>query len=335
VDAKALVCDENRRFTLADAILPDPGDSDILIRTLYSGVSVGTEFALIRNKLSWGPYPICTGYQAVGVIERTGSGVQGFEAGQVVYYRHNRRIQLRDGPRVSGVSGTHCSHALVDMGGNPQVAPLPDGVAEDAGSLFVMPSVGLHGVDMANPRTGETVLVYGAGLIGLGVVAAASHRGAEVIAADLQPRRLAAARRLGADHVIDVSRQKAEEEVKTLAPQGADVVFECTGLPECIDAAIALCRTRGTFVLQGNYGADAISWHFLPAHGRQLRMLFPCDDGGPACRRAVMKNMAAGVLKWEVTLTHRVEAADAARFYADVNADEVEGLVGAVIHWSS
>ncbi len=332
--ARALVCDHNQQFTLTDVILPDPGDNDVLIRALYSGVSVGTEFALIRNKLSWGPYPICTGYQGVGVIEQAGSHVAGFEAGQTVYYRHNRRIQLPDGRRVSGVSGVHCSRALVDMGGDPQVAPLPDGVAEDAGSLFVMPSVGLHGVDMANPRTGEAVLVYGAGLIGLGVVAAASYRGAVVIAVDVQPRRLAAAGELGADHVIDAGRQDVGAELKAVAPQGADVVFECTGLPECIDTAIALCRDHGTFVLQGNYGARPISWHFLPAHGRQLKMLFPCDDGGPACRRAVMKNMAAGALKWEVTLTHRVEAADAARFYADLNANEVKDLVGAVIHWS-
>lgn len=46
----------------------DPTDNQILVRTMYSGVSVGTEFAVIRGKLDWGPFSVCTGYQATGVV---------------------------------------------------------------------------------------------------------------------------------------------------------------------------------------------------------------------------------------------------------------------------
>ena len=67
--ATALICDEKQRFHQADVNLADPAPDTVVIRALYTGVSIGTEFALIRNKLSWGPYPLCTGYQGVGVIE--------------------------------------------------------------------------------------------------------------------------------------------------------------------------------------------------------------------------------------------------------------------------
>lgn len=55
---KALMCDEKQDFSIRDIILKDLGSDEVLIRTAYSGVSIGTEFALIRNKISWGPYPL-------------------------------------------------------------------------------------------------------------------------------------------------------------------------------------------------------------------------------------------------------------------------------------
>jgi 2-desacetyl-2-hydroxyethyl bacteriochlorophyllide A dehydrogenase len=335
VEAKALVCDEQQTFTYADVVLPDTGPEEVLVRALYSGVSIGTEFALIRGKLSWGPYPICTGYQAVGIVEEVGAGVERFKPGDKVYYRGNRRIALLDGQKVSGVSGAHCSHALVDVRSAQSPEHMPEGVADDVGSLFVMPAVGLLGVDKANVRMGDTIVVYGVGLIGLGNVAFCSQRGAVVIAIDLDRRRLEIARKLGADYLIDASTADAAQEVERIVPGGADVVFEATGIPACIDTAFKLCRSFGKFVYQGNYGAAPISFHFLVPHLKQLTTFFPCGDGQEPCRRAVLKNMALGVLQWEHTLTHWIEAQDSADFYTAINQGEAQDVVGAVIHWSS
>ena len=313
--------------------LPDPAPDQVAIRTHYSGVSIGTEFALIRGKLSWGPYPLCTGYQGTGVIEAVGSEVEGLSVGDEVYYRGNDGMALADGTSVSCVSGAHCSHAVTRPHTTHGVAKMVPGAPLDVASLFVMPAVGLYGVDMSNPRMGDTVVVHGVGQIGLGVVAACAHRGCTVIAVDLLEQRLAVARQLGADHLVDGSTQDVAAAVKALAPQGADVVFECTGLPQCIDPAIALCRTFGKFVWQGNYGAAPLSMHFLPPHGRRLQMFFPCDDGFQPCRRAVIKNMAMGALQWEKCITHRVSAGEAPALYQQINEGSDPGIVGAVINW--
>ncbi|MYF75220.1 MAG: zinc-binding dehydrogenase [Gemmatimonadetes bacterium] len=205
---------------------------------------------------------------------------------------------------------------------------MPADVDEAAASLFVMPAVGLNGVDMANPRMGDRVVVYGCGLVGLGVVAACSHRGCEVIAIDLEANRLDIAQKLGADHLI----QDAEA-IRDIAPDGADVVFECTGIPACIDPAIALCRTHGTFILQGNYGRHPISYNFLPPHGKRLTMYYPCNDGEAPCRRAVIKNMGTGVLPWHHTITHEVASSDAPGLYRDILNGEDKNIIGAVIRW--
>ena len=334
MEAKALVCDEQQRFSLEDVVLPDPAPERMVVRTLYSGVSIGTEFALVRNKISWGPYPICTGYQGVGVIEQVGDRVEGFSVGDKVYYRDNQSMTFPDGRAVSPVAGTHCSHAVIDPDKTHGVALVPEGVREDAASLFVMPAVGLYGVDMANPRMGETVLVYGVGMIGLGVVAACAHRGCMVIAVDLDDARLELAESLGADHLINGSSQDVPAEVNRLAPAGADAVFESTGIPASIDDAIALCKPQGTFVWEGNYGEAPVSMHFLPPHGKRLTMFFPCDDGLAPCRRAVLKNMALGALPWDRVITHRVAPTDAPDLFDRINKGQANDVIGAVIRWS-
>jgi 2-desacetyl-2-hydroxyethyl bacteriochlorophyllide A dehydrogenase len=299
-------------------------------------VSIGTEFALIRNKLSWGPYPLCTGYMATGIIKAVGSDVGGLEVSDRVYCRGNNTnvMSLADGTEVSCVSGAHCSHIVARAHTSHGVEKLPDGVPMDVASMFVMPAVGLYGVDMANPRMGQAVVVFGTGLIGLGVVAACAHRGCTVIAVDLDAKRLAVAQALGADYAIDASTQDVNATVREIAPEGADVVFECTGIPTCLDLAIPLCRPYGSFVWQGNYGAAPVSLHFLPPHGRRLQMFFPCDDGLQPCRRAVLKNMAMGALAWEKTITHRVDYAEAPAMYARIQAGD-KSILGMVLRWEA
>lgn len=333
MQAQAIICDEQQNFTYADVVLPEPSPDQIVVRAHYSGVSIGTEFALIRNKISWGPYPLCTGYMAVGTVEYAGKNVSDFQTGDKVYYRDNKTLHLADGQKVSAVTGTHCSLALIDPNNTHGVALLPVGVNEEAASMYVMPAVGLNGVDMANPRMGEIVVVFGAGLIGLGVVAACSQRGCVVVAIDLENRRLDVAQQFGADYVINSKTQNAQEALKQIAPAGADVVFEATGIPACIDPAMALCKTHGKFVYQGNYGAAPISYHFLPPHGKRLTAFYPCDDGLAPCRRAVIKNMAMGALPWERTITHRVQAADAPALFTAINQGK-DDILGAIIQWA-
>ncbi len=334
--AKALICDENQNFSYADVTLPDPGPKHLLIRALYSGVSIGTEFALIRNKISGREYPLCTGYQGVGVVEHAGENVNAFKVGDKVYYRDNREgMQLSDGTEVSAVTGVHCSVALVNPQTTHGLELLPEDVPDDAASLFVMPAVGLNGVDMANPRMGDVVAVYGAGLVGLGVIAACSHRGCVVVAVDLEQNRLKIAQKLGADYLINGAAQNVMEELEKIAPEGADVVFESTGVPACIDPAIELCKMYGKFVLQGHYGTAPLSYQFAPPHGKRLTMFYPCDDGFAPCRRAVLKNMATGVLPWHHTITHRVESEESPTLYNTINKGNAKEVVGAVIRWSA
>ena len=102
-------------------------------------------------------------------------------------------------------------------------------------------------------------------------------------------------------------------------------------MPPCTDQADC-----GPFVpdVPGNYGAEPISMQFLPAHGRKLQMFFPCDDGLVPCRRAVIKNMISGALRWDRTISHHINAADSPEFFDATNKGLTEALMCAVVHWS-
>jgi 2-desacetyl-2-hydroxyethyl bacteriochlorophyllide A dehydrogenase len=333
--SSALICTDQQQFSLQQFDIPRLAPTNVLVRCLRSGVSVGTEFAVIRQKINYGPFPICTGYQAVGIVEDIGADVSKFEVGDKVYYRRSFLRMNHDGLPVTSCSGAHSSHAL--MPEDSEVELLPEGVDEATGALFVMPAVGYNAVDMAGVQMGDVVAFHAVGLIGLGALVAARLRGAVTIAIDLSPRRLEMAREMGAEHVINAGELSPDEviaRVDEIQPGGADVVFEGSGIPSCLDLAFPLARRRGKFVFLGHYGKEPVSFNYLVPHAKQLTAFFPCNDGLAPCREAVLRNIATGAIPWHKTITHRVDASEAPELYAMINRNELPELSGAVIRWS-
>lgn len=333
MQATALVCDSDMTFTLKTVNLPELASDQIMLKTAYSGVSIGTEFALIRNKISWGPFPIVTGYMATGIVEQVGNQVTDVNVGDKVFVRGNSPMTLTDGTAISPVAGTHCSHIITTVGGTHGAGILPAGAPMQEASMFVMPAVGYYGTDMSQPKLEDTVVVFGCGLIGQGVIAACSLRGCKVIAIDVQDRQLEMAKVMGADVLINGATTDALTELEKICPGGADVVFECTGVGALVDKAITLCKRDGKFVWQGNYGQAPISFKFLVPHGKRLKTYFPCDDGYLPFRKAVIKHMTQGVLPWDKMITHRIKAAQGPALYDRINKGDKD-IIGATMDWS-
>ncbi|HTW10156.1 MAG TPA: zinc-binding alcohol dehydrogenase [Acidimicrobiales bacterium] len=336
----ALVAEPDGVFRLADVVTAPLGRDDIAVRTLWSGVSIGTEFAVLTGKLDWGSFPLVTGYMATGVVSAVGRDVTGFAIGDTVYYRRNASLQLRGtGAALNCRSGTHSSVAVLNPSGDHGADIVPAGVSAETASLFVMPAVGLYGVDMAYVGVGATVAVIGLGMIGLGVVSAAVRRGAVVIGIDPRPECRALAETFGAVATLSTDEEGSADRITEVAEKcggtGADFVFEATGRPECIDAGIQMCRPFGCFVWQGNYGDGPASFEFLEAHRRRLRMVFPCDDGYRAYRRASLQAVASGAMPWGEVITHRIPYEEMPGFYRDIFDGKAPSVIGAVINWQS
>ncbi len=146
MNARALICDEKQSFAIEDVILKEPASDQIAIRTRYSGVSIGTEFAFVRSKILRGSFPLCTGYMGTGVVETVGADIDNFVVGDKVYFRGNDSMSMADGTSVNCVSGAHSSHIVTRPNTNHGVDHMIAGAAMDVACMFVMPAVGLYGV---------------------------------------------------------------------------------------------------------------------------------------------------------------------------------------------
>lgn len=329
---QALIATQDRKFALESFPAPDLKPDEVRIQTLFSGVSVGTEFMVIQGYLDWGPFPVCTGYQATGKVVEIGSAVHRFQVGDVVYYRQNFIPFTWQDQAVNSCSGTHASMAVVPQ--DSEIELLPAGVSPAAGSMFVMPSVGYNAVNMAGIQMNDLVVMQGLGLIGTGAMLAARLRGAIVVGIELDPVRMQLARDLGIDHIIDGRTQDPVMTLQAIQAEGGDVVFEATGMPRNLDSAFRLCRTFGKFVYLGNLGSAPVSFDFMVPHQKQLTAFFPCNDGLKPCRDAVLRNIASGALPWEKTISHVVDASDSPDLFRAIDGKTIPELTGAVIQWS-
>jgi L-iditol 2-dehydrogenase len=130
---------------------------------------------------------------------------------------------------------------------------LPENVSTREGALCEPLSVGIHACRRGNVDTGDTVLVTGAGPIGLLVMETARAVGAtDIIVTDVVEDKLAFARERGADHVVDVADDDLEEAVDEYTDGvGVDVVVEASGAESSIESTVDVVRRGGTVVLVG------------------------------------------------------------------------------------
>ncbi|MCA9264059.1 MAG: zinc-binding dehydrogenase [Planctomycetales bacterium] len=262
----------------------EPGS--VLLETLYSEVC-GTDVHLWHGRLAGVPYPIIPGHVSVGRVA---------ELAGTVRYATGREVVVGDVVTFLDVHETcqHCWYCLVAkastrcpsrkvygityssqqglLGGwaeqiylkpGVKIIPLP---AEMPPERFIAAGcalpTSLHAIDRADVRLGDTVVVQGAGPVGLNAALLASFSGAgRVIVVDRNPQRLDVARRMGLDDVVTLDESADGDEVPGHVVQvmewtggrGADVTIEATGAPSAVCDGFRLTRDGGRYVIVGHY----------------------------------------------------------------------------------
>ncbi len=158
---------------------------------------------------------------------------------------------------------------------------LPDEFSFAEAAMLEAVSVALHGVAVSEIGGGETVLVIGAGMIGLLLLQAARAAGAaRVVVADIDATRLELARSLGADLTFEASGAALVEKVLGVTGgQGVDVVLEAVGRDETIAAGIDCVRKGATVVLVGNVSPQ-VTLPLQKVVSRQIRLQGSCASAG-------------------------------------------------------
>jgi len=265
---KALLYTKPYTFEYTD--VPDPvvGDDDILVRVRACGIC-GSDVQGHTGKTGRRLPPLIMGHEAAGVVERTGRNVTGFAPGDRICFdstvycnqcptckqgQYNRCVKRQ----VLGVSVPEFKRhgAFAEFVTVPHwiCARLPNNMSFVQASLLEPTSIGTHAANRPPISKSDTVVVIGAGTIGLFVLQAARLRGARTtIACDVNEFRLGLAKQVGADVCLNPAKVNLKEEIqKRTEGRGTDVAFEVVGFGETFRQAISITRMGGYVVAVGN-----------------------------------------------------------------------------------
>lgn len=324
----ALALTGPRRVALVEEPQQPLAPSEVRLQTLLSGVSSGTELAAYRDSSPflhklWDPerrlflnniqpldqYPLTTwGYEEVGEIIEVGPGAT-----------------LPVGTRVYGAWGHRSQHVAPAYWAAERV--LPPEVDPTVGIFSHIGATALNAVLDAAPRLGETVAVFGLGVVGQLIAQLLRRAGARVIAVEPLASRAALARSLGIDTVIDPSADLAAERIRYRTDgRGADVCVEASGVPAALHEAVRACAPSARVIAVGFYqgGAEALRLGEEFHHNRisivssQIGSVAPELSTRWDRRRLVrtfMQLAIDGQVRCTDLITHRVPLAQAADLF--------------------
>jgi L-iditol 2-dehydrogenase len=209
--------------------------------------------------------------------------------------------------------------------------PLPPALRPELGALLEPLGVLIHAVDLAKIRLADTVAVLGAGPIGLLAIRLARLSGAvQVLATDLLPARVAAAREFGADDALDATLSDPVTWIQQqTAGRGVDVVIECAGAAQTAAQAVAAVRPGGTVVLVGIPADDRIEFNAAQARRKGVTIKL-CRRMKHVYRRAIAL-VAGGLVDPSPLVSHRFPLAETTRAF-DLLDQGADGVLKPVIH---
>lgn len=331
--------DAPRSVTLATEPDHAPAADEVRVRTLYSGISTGTELTAYRGtnpylNARWDAdrklfvpgstsiaYPVdAWGYEEVGEVVETGAEADGVRVGDVVWGTWGHR-------ESTVLSAEHAAARVLPAGTTPLL-----GIFSQIGAIA------MNVVLDADIHLTETVAVFGLGVPGQLAAQLARLNGARVIAVDRDPRRLQIARDLGADDVVDAAAGEVAEHIRELTDgRGADVCLEVAGHYGALHEAIRSVARNSRVVVAGFFQGEGLGLRLGEEAHHNRPQLVVSQIGGlaPALQHrwdhyrlqsSFMRLAAAGRLRLEKLVTHVIPAHDAAAAFELVDTSSAEAL---------
>lgn len=315
MQVRQTVVAEPFKVEVRPADLPSPAAHQILVENHVSGVSPGTELAVYTGTHQWlkdpalpdWKFPFRSGYSAAGVILAVGADIKGWKPGDRISY-----------------PGNHCSHELLSVGHERgRWWRMPDSLDFEKAALACILRYGMGGSIRAGITLGRSFAVLGLGMIGQGALRCAIAAGAHpVIGIDSVAMRREAAKAAGADLVLDPTDANHVKQMQEfLGARGAEIVADCTGVPDAVPAAMALADNAGQVVIVGSPRGKAQNVNFyddlhrryIEVTGAHGNMLFEPAHTRVAgawdihkAQKWLLAGLAAGRINLAKLVTHRI-----------------------------
>lgn len=258
----AILVELGKPLELADLDIPALKPGQCLIEVAFSGVC-HTQVGEARGHRGEDKFlPHCLGHEGSGYVREVGPGVTKVKPGDSVILSWIKASGMDvpgsvyewNGRKVN--AGGITTFANFSVIAENRLTVIPEGLSLRHAALIgcAVPTGAGVVFNTAQPRPGQSVVVFGVGGIGNCAVAAASASGCvPVIAVDINPDKLALAKKFGATHTIDSKQSDAVTEIQKLVKGGVDFAIEATGVPAVMRQALACVRQQGgTAVVIGN-----------------------------------------------------------------------------------
>ena len=297
---------------------PTPGPDDAIIRVRASGIC-GSDLLMNADKTA--PDVVPTGHEVAGEIVEVGERVDPSRVGQRVaidtlghgktcgrcyYCRMGQFRQCED--KMADEGGAFAQYMKRRAAG---CYPLPEHVSWEEGALVEPLAVSVHAIRRGQMRGGETVVVLGAGNIGLTAVAAARAMGAgKVYVTARHEHQAAMAKRLGADEALPSDGVAVQEAIAEVTDgRGADMSIETVGgkQGDTLEQALAITRMQGRIVVLGGFrGPITLDWlqPLLNEHSVIFSSCYSVLDGRHDYEIAI-DLLASGKVPLQQIITHR------------------------------
>lgn len=328
---------------------PVPGPGEVVVRVRAGGVC-GSDLHAYRAIAGSSAGPMMRGHELAGEIAQVGPGVVGLPVGQrvAVEPRHlvgcgHCRWCLRGDTQLCTTRGWAGDQRLWSTGfaeysleRASNAYPIPDGLAVREAALLDVYACAVHALHLAPITPGDTVVIQGAGPIGLASAEIYKLAGAkQVIVCDLLPHALALATELGADTVINSGEVDAVDAVRELtAGHGAELVVEAVGgTAPTFGADVSMAARGGAVVTIGMYSAPQML-DTREAQHKELRILFSDSYGlwlGVPEFQITLDLMVSGRLRPEAYITHTFPLDDIGQAFAVADGKRTSGAVKVLV----
>jgi len=337
IQAKTVMFTGPGQLDVRDRALPEPAPDQVVVRTLYSGISAGTEMNVFRGLApQWharrdpttalfanddGPewtYPLAYGYASVGRVETIGPSVPpaaNLSVGDLVF--------------------TYTPHSSVSVVRWGDLVVLPSLADPRLGVFIANLNTALNGALDARPSLGDVVVVSGLGVIGLILVQLLRRAGvASIVAVDLLEQRRLLAKHFGADVVLNPGDGGVAEHVRSLTHnRGADIVIEVSGAAPALNEAIRTVGYNGRVIVMSWYGANLGSLSLAAEFHHNRPRLIASQVGGinpdlgplwSVQRRRDLATSLVDQVQLEPLVTHEFPVDEALKAYTLIDQGDPE-----------
>ena len=263
---KAAVVYKKNDIRIAEVPLPRAGPGEVVVRVRASGICA-TDVKILSGAGIPAELPAILGHEVAGTIVELGAGTEGeglytgqrvavypiAACGECFYCRQGRNsLCLQEHGLGHGDDGGFAEYVripaeVVRLGGVIDIGDMPF----DLAAMIEPTSCCLAAADQCKTKAGDTVVVVGAGPLGLLHTIVSKAMGAEVVCVDVNEARLATARKVGAKRVVNPEKEDASAAVRKLSGVGADVVIAAVGVPSVIESYLPIVRNGGVFNIFG------------------------------------------------------------------------------------